>query len=379
MFLFSCGDAQIGCESARACVAVADRFLCVQRIEKDATASSFPFGKLRNEDIIGLERRLDVSAHKRSRNLMLAALSDHMERRAADRPWILRSQMVEDGLLQDRHRESSGLICPTCNTTLPVSIAGTDSPSLVAANALIKMPRQLPASFSKAMGRAQANNNEFYNKTAKTWKRKENYVPLSERQSSEWDLRLDLTTELTATSIVEAAKAHKSEILWGLVSGVEYGKSRQDRPTHGSWLADADAYHVHIAVIFNKKVNRDEALKTFREHKVGGEYAVPRDQKHTYAGWRMHHRKAATKIDDTPHLWEYGTFPIDQLTDENGAKVLSMRRLYGRAEDDQMFQVLLEIGRRVKAKYQSERKRKDRDELEELRAEVKRLRESIEQ
>lgn len=246
--------------------------------------------------------------------------------------------------------------------------------AMAATASLAKMPRQLPISFTNAMGRQQANNNAFYNNTAKTWKRDPNYVPLSERLSTEWDLRLDLTTQLTATSIVEAAKVHKGDILWGLVSGIEYGKSRNDRPSYGNWSAESEQFHVHIAVIFNKKVDRETALKTFRAHKVAGEYAVPRDQKQTYAGWRMHHRKPQTKIDEVPHLWEYGTFPIDQLTDDNGRKVLAMRRMYGRDEDDQMFQVLLDVGRRVQAELEANRKRKQRDELEELRAEVKRLR-----
>nr|QTE03460.1 MAG: replication-associated protein [Ciconia boyciana CRESS-DNA-virus sp.] len=241
------------------------------------------------------------------------------------------------------------------------------------------MVRSLPISFLKAMGRGQANNNEFYNRTAKTWKRKENYVPLSDRQSNEWDVRLDLTEQLTATAIVEAAKVHKDQFLWGLVSGIEYGKSRQDRPTYGQWIADAESFHVHIAVVLNKTAKREEVLKLFREHKVAGEYCVPRDQKQTYAGWRMHHRKAATKIDDTAHLWEYGTCPFDTLTEENGRKVLSMRRLYGRESDDLLYELLLDVGRRVANQSESQRKRKQQEELEELRAEVKRLRESIQQ
>lgn len=287
--------------------------------------------------------------------------------------------MVEDGILQDRHRESTGLICPTCNTTLPVSIEGTHSPVLVPAHSIVNMTRQLPVSFSKAMARGQANNNEFFNRTAKTWKRKENYVPLSERESTEWDVRIDLTKQLTATAIVEAAKVHKDQMLWGLVSGIEYGKSRHDRPAFGQWIAESESFHVHIAIVLNKKAKREEVLKLFRDHKVSGEYCKPRDQNQTYAGWRMHHLKEDTKIDDTPLLWEYGTRPVDLLTEENGRKVLNMRRLYGRPSDDLLYEVLLDVGRRCQNKSQSERKRAQRDELEELRAEVKRLRETIQQ
>nr|QTE03462.1 MAG: replication-associated protein [Ciconia boyciana CRESS-DNA-virus sp.] len=302
-----------------------------------------------------------------------------MVRCAANVPWGLRAQMVEDGILQTEPRESTGLNRANSDREVLLPAIKQEAPSIDPTTAFDKMVRTLPTSFIKAMARGQANNNDFYNKTAKTWKRKENYVPLSERESTEWDVRLDITPQLTATAIVEAAKAHKDQILWGLVSGIEYGKSRHDRQLHGQWIAESEQFHVHVAVVLNKKAKREEVLKLFREHKSGGEYCKPRDQSQTYAGWRMHHCKEATKIDDTQFLWEYGTRPIDLLTEENGRKALAMRRLYGRPSDDLLYEVLLDVGRRVANKSESERKRAQRDELEELRAEVKRLRESIQQ
>lgn len=344
--------------------------------------ASWTFRKMQNEEHIEeeLDTGLATTAIFNRRAGRLENLLIALERRAIDPSWILRECVVE-AARKTLSQRRTGQILPDGSGLISVPRRQCKEESIeLATNASqANMPRQLPVSFSIAMARGQANNNEFYNKTAKTWKRKEDYVPLSERESTEWDVRLDITKQLSATAIVEAAKLHKDQLLWGLVSGIEYGKARNDRPLNGQWTSETESFHVHIAVVLLKKAKREEVLKLFRPHKTGGEYAKPRDQTQTYAGWRMHHLKEQTKIDDVPCLWEYGTQPMDQLTEENGRKILYMRRLYGRPSDDLLYEMLLDVGRRMQNKSQSERKRAQRDELEELRAEVKRLRDSNQQ
>lgn len=322
-----------------------------------------------------LDARLDPAAIFKRRARELDDILIALERRAIDPSWILRECVVE-AMRQTYPRERSGRILPDGSEPISLSDGCTKEP-VELKTSFANMPRNLPTSFSIVMGRQQANNNAFYNNTAKSYVRDANYVKLSERLAVEWDVRVDITEQLTITSLLERVKARKDELLYCMVSGIEFGKSKNDRPTYGQWLADVESAHVHIAIITNKQCKREDILKFFREHKSGGEYCVPRDQKQTYAGWRMHHRKAATKIEDIPHLWEYGTFPIDTLTDENGRKVLSMRRMYGRDSDDEMFSMLLDVGRRAQNAIVAQRKRKQQDEIEELRAEVKRLRDAM--
>lgn len=223
------------------------------------------------------------------------------------------------------------------------------------------------------MGRQQDNNNQFYNESRKAGFRsnKPGYVPLNDRQSTEWDLRIDLNEQVTVGSIVERARSFKDSFVYLLISGVEFGKCRTDRPTNKGWFTENEELHVHVAMVTKQSVHRLTALNYLRPTKTGGEYAVPRNQKHTYAGWRMHHNKADTKIGTTQPLWEYGTLPMDAFTGEVGLKIYYMVRMYGTDDDKANLKGYTDLGLAKLTEQRNEKKRKAIEEVEELRKRLK--------
>lgn len=240
------------------------------------------------------------------------------------------------------------------------------------------MPRTLPASFHSAMGRQQSNNIAFYAKSRKEgYKPKSNYIPLNDRVSKEWDIRIDLTNGLTATAVVERARSFKDAMVYGLVSGLEFGKSRNDRPSNRGWLQEEEELHVHICLVTKNPVKRLEALGMFRPTKTGGEYAVPRKTEHTYAGWRLHHCKDATKVESSDPIWEYGTLPMDAMNEDVGLKIYYMVRMYGSDIDRQALKGYTDLGLAKKNRIRMENKRKAVDDIEQLRARLAKAEEEL--
>lgn len=242
------------------------------------------------------------------------------------------------------------------------------------------MPRTLPKSFQQAatkMGRGQSNNNAFFNRTRKEgYQRKADYTPLNDRLSTEWDLRIDLTNGLTATAVVDSARSFKESMVYCLVSGLEFGKSRNDRPSAKGWINEEEELHVHIALVVPYPIKRAQALSYFRPTKTGGEYAVPRKQEHTYTGWKLHHCKDSTKVESSTPIWEYGTLPMDALNEDTGLKIYYMVRMYGTDADKEHYKMYTDLGLMKKNRQRADSKRKAVEDVEQLR---KRLKEAEEQ
>lgn len=196
---------------------------------------------------------------------------------------------------------------------------------------------------------------------------------MNDRLSTEWDIRLDLTNGLDITAVVENARSNKELFVYLLISGIEYGKSRADRPSNKGWISETEELHVHVAMVTLTPVNRLTALGYLRPTKTGGEYAVPRKQEHTYIGWRMHHNKVATKIGSTNPVWEYGTLPMDAFNGDVGTKVYYMTRMYGTDEDKIKYKAYIDLGHIKINEQRAERKRKANEEVEELRKRIKQL------
>ena len=218
------------------------------------------------------------------------------------------------------------------------------------------------------MGRKATSNHKFFNENRV---KRPGYIPLNDRDATEWDLRIDLNDNLTATAVVDSVRSHKDSLIYCLVSGLEYGKSRNDRPSSKGWIQEEESLHVHIAVITAKPMKRLDVLALFRPKKVSGEYAVPRKTEHTYAGWRMHHCKDDTKIESAEPIWEYGTLPLDPLNEETGLKIYYMVRMYGTPTDKIKWKEWIDLGLKKKARMAADKKRKAADEVEELRKRLK--------
>lgn len=218
------------------------------------------------------------------------------------------------------------------------------------------------------MGRMQQSNNKFYKSN---YVKRPGYVPLNDRVSTEWDLRIDLTEDVTISSIHERVSGSKASFVYLLISGVEFGKCRVDRPSNKGWITENEELHVHVAMVTTSPVNRLQALGFLRQSKSGGEYAVPRNTKHTYAGWRLHHNKPDTKIGSKAPIWEYGTLPMDPFNGETGLKIYYMVRMYGDDNDKAQLKGFTDLGLAKLTEQRNEKKRKANDEVEELRKRLK--------
>jgi hypothetical protein len=151
-----------------------------------------------------------------------------------------------------------------------------------------------------------------------------------ERQSTEWDVRIDCDPE-DANIIVEHIKASQSLLTYALVSGVEMPDVASAGKHH------AKERHVHIALITEYPMRRDQILVLCRGFfKRGDEYAMPRNRKFTYAGWYLHHTKMDYKLVQQPaQLFECGHLPEDDLDEQSAAKVLRMFKKFGTGEPRQ--------------------------------------------
>ena len=113
-----------------------------------------------------------------------------------------------------------------------------------------------------------------------------------ERTATEWDIHIDVNDEITPATIRDNLLLDIHGLDYALVSGIEI-------PDVNGLVRASLQDHVHIALIFKDAVNRERALRACRPTKLTDEYAVPRNQKYTYAGWLAHHAKAGWKKNPT--------------------------------------------------------------------------------
>jgi len=138
--------------------------------------------------------------------------------------------------------------------------------------------------------------------------------------SNEWDISINLPSENpqeAAATVVSYVRNNvtrsDTQIDYVLVSGIEYTEQARDEEN-----TTIDNYHLHICLITKSHVNRAQALSCIRAFRIGHkEYSAIRNKKWSYYGWRVHHIKVETKIDPASLiLFEYGTLPVDQWTDQ---------------------------------------------------------------
>lgn len=164
------------------------------------------------------------------------------------------------------------------------------------------------------------------------------------RESTEWDVRLDLVDGFTASKILDRCVAFQEKLAFCIIGAVEH-PDVATAPSAGfksmsKALSEED--HVHVAIILKKPAKREDVLQLLRGPRTigtGNEYAVPRNPKFTYAGWIAHHTKVFTKINpDGPlKLYEYGDLPMDSYDEETCWKVIRMIKKFGNEEMKERF------------------------------------------
>ena len=135
-----------------------------------------------------------------------------------------------------------------------------------------------------------------------------NFVPFH-MQAREWDARFNVPTPEDLDAILTNVKAEVAagKFRYVLVGGVEIG----DRPFQNDYLIK----HVHVALIYNNRVTKSSIIKNLQIKQGNGYYLVPRNQSLPYSGWKSHHTKPQTKVNETLELYEYGVLPADKAGD----------------------------------------------------------------
>ena len=135
-----------------------------------------------------------------------------------------------------------------------------------------------------------------------------NFVP-HHHVDREWDARFNVPTDSDLDNLLQAfeLETKAGKFRYCLVSGVEIGT----RPYHDDYLVR----HVHCALVFNNRVAKSAILKNLGIKTGHGYYLVPRKRDFPYTGWKNHHTKKETKVDDSKlQLFEYGVLPVDKVS-----------------------------------------------------------------
>lgn len=149
----------------------------------------------------------------------------------------------------------------------------------------------------------------------------------AERLAREWDIRIDVNLFISPNDIKTCLLPELEGLDYALISGIEVPDVKSICDGHGG----SEHEHVHIALVFKEPVNRERALRACRPAKLTDEYAVPRNQKFTYAGWIAHHAKEAFKLDPLlPAIFfEHGFLPEDPMDEATCWKVAKILKKFG--------------------------------------------------
>jgi hypothetical protein len=194
-----------------------------------------------------------------------------------------------------------------------------------------------------------------------------NFVPYH-HVDREWDARFNVPTDSDLELLMASIKAESEagKFRYCLIGGVEIGT----RPYQDDYLIR----HVHCALVYNNRVSKSSILKNLTVKQGNGYYLVPRRREFPYSGWKKHHTKKETKVDENSlQLFEYGVLPQDKVqesgnvtkrSDEEKKRklddiIIEMRGLIEKGEDDEAFKKFprnyLTYGEKIKAMVMQKR------------------------
>lgn len=285
-------------------------------------AACLTFGDLQNEEHIGMDHGLDVAAKKRGRSIDVDSIHVRMVRSTVDCTRNICQPMVEDGVLQVQRRKSRRILGTSCHPVVLLSGREAKASSLESFIPAFSTMRTYAKNY-------KSNPATVTRTTVHDYKN---------RESTEWDVRLDLVNGFTSSKLLEHAVAHKAKLAFCVIGAEEQpdtGHPVYNKPkAHGT---ASEEIHVHVAIILQKPAKRGDVLQLLRGPRPIGtnnEYAVPRNPKFTYAGWIAHHTKVLTKIDPNGplKLYEFGDLPMDAYDEDTCWKVVRMIKKFGNDE-----------------------------------------------
>jgi hypothetical protein len=183
-------------------------------------------------------------------------------------------------------------------------------------------------------------------------------------EDRQWDARFNVQDEESLSELVDAIKEEdkKGKFKWILISGVEIGtRPQQD---------DYQVKHVHVGAIFHNRASKSSILKNWRVKQGNGYYLVPRNRELPYSGWRDHHIKPFSKVDETLVIYENGVLPDDikkahikKSEEEKKRKIdeilVDMREMIEKGDDGEAFKKYprnyLQYGEKLKAMFRQKK------------------------
>lgn len=162
-------------------------------------------------------------------------------------------------------------------------------------------------------------------------------------EDRQWDARFNVPTEAYLNQLLDSIRnsCNQGIVKYCLVGGVEIGT----RPNQN----DYQCKHVHVAIIFNNRHSKSSILKKWKIIEGHGYYLVPRNRELPYSGWKSHHTKPFSKVDDNQLLlFEFGQLPTDgdkkiiKASDTEKKRklddiLMEMRQLYEQGKDEECF------------------------------------------
>lgn len=157
-----------------------------------------------------------------------------------------------------------------------------------------------------------------------------------EPKSTEWDVTLTLfdhSWKDHADVMTERVRtAPDTGVVFKALFQVEQGV----RYDHGFAVRNEEAtYHMHACLITEEPISKKEVYAHFgcsEKSILKRRWCTPRDRKHTYTGWMMHHAKSRSKVEDTDSAeprYIYGLCPKDDENHRNAVLIHGMAKKWG--------------------------------------------------
>lgn len=183
----------------------------------------------------------------------------------------------------------------------------------------------------------------------------------------EWDARFNVPTDTDLDLLLASMKKEyqAGKFRYCLVSGMEIGT----RPYQPDYMIR----HVHCCLVYNNRVTKSAILKNLSIKEGNGYYLVPRKKELPYSGWKTHHTKVESKVDQSKLiLYEEGTLPADRGEKQEIVKrsdaekkrklddiIIEMKGLIEEGKDDEAFTKFprnyLTYGEKIKAMTEQKR------------------------
>lgn len=171
-----------------------------------------------------------------------------------------------------------------------------------------------------------------------------NYVKLGNRESTKWNLWVELTPKVKLEDIIDTLKAREKYVTYAHVSGPERGKCKLDRPIGGKWISADYLDHVHVVLVLKEPVAQWLVCNNLVDYKIRGRWSAQAiHDKQSVIAKLLYHRRAESKTGLTKTEYETGKEPVDDIEDPDIVEVVhGALQTYGLEEDREKYKAYWE-------------------------------------